>query len=88
MGSSDNPEKALEQFQSLALVEDGWIPTQGYLILVLDRDADAGLFDLLDIAKRFDMDGDIRIITDVRHDGELRDTIHLESVDRVEPPLS
>ncbi|MFC4990531.1 hypothetical protein [Saliphagus infecundisoli] len=88
MGSSDNPEKALEQFQSLALVEDGWIPIQGYLILVFDRDADAGLFDLLDIAERFDMDGDIRIVTDVRHDGELRDTIHLESVDRVEPPLS
>ena len=55
---------------------------------MLDQDADSGLFDLLDIAERYDMDGDIRIITDVRHDGEVHDTIHLESVDRVEPSLS
>lgn len=55
---------------------------------MLDQDADSYHFDLLAIAERYDIDGDICIITDVRHDGEVNDTIHLELVDHVEPPLS
>lgn len=82
-----DPEEALDQFLTLPLVEEGWSPDTGYVILVLDRNDDDGLHKLLEIAQAHRMNGEIRLRPGFLHKGELRQTIHLESADRVQPPL-
>lgn len=84
MKSGDCSDKAPEG-AALALVDPAWMADRGSIIVVLNRDADGSLFDRLDAVACFEMDGEIRIVTDSLHDGE---TVHLESVDQVVPPVS
>ncbi len=89
MTTAKQTKNAVDRIGSQPLVSDAWGADRGYVIAVLDRSATSGtIFQVIDVAKHLEMDGEIRIVTEFMHKGEKRETIHFESVERVQPPVS
>lgn len=89
MGTANQTKEAVEQLNAQPLVDEAWDPDRGYIIAILDRDTDDGsIFQLIDLAKRMAMDGEIRIVTEIIHNGQKHEAIHFESIERVHPPVS
>lgn len=86
MATAKQSTEAVEKIREQPLVDDAWVADRGYVIAVLYRplEEEGSIFQLIDLAKHLDMDGEIRIETEWLHEGEKRDTVHFEHVDRVE----
>ena len=86
MATAKQSTDAVDKIREQPLVDEAWVADRGYVIAILYRPLmdEGSVFQLIDLAKHLNMDGEIRIETGWMHDGEKRDSIHFEHQDRTD----
>lgn len=86
MVTAKRTTEIVDKVEEQPIVEEAWAADRGYVIAVLTRvDLGGSIFQLIDLADHLDMNGEIQINGDWKVDGETRDAVHLEHVDRHAP---